>query len=122
MVYYGRALRLKANHRNSIIGAGQTLRDRGQKGRLHQLLIRWHIICRPQSTRRIVYTGDIYIRSWEFYKSGQATSLPIRSEVKPMRASTPMHVTSLLVTEDRSDLIPLHVGTFGEDKEDLKAG
>lgn len=45
---------------------------------------RWHVTCRPNQVRRLVYTGDIYIRSWDLYKPNQATlhPAPTRDKVK----------------------------------------
>ncbi|RZF48943.1 hypothetical protein LSTR_LSTR003019 [Laodelphax striatellus] len=94
--YYEEALRLQNSHRTSFLGLARAVRSKGPKARLHQLLLRWHMICCGQKRQRLVYTGDLYLRSWEHYKPGQVTSLPEQSD-RPVVACNTVEMPSLLV-------------------------
>ncbi|XP_068082907.1 protein O-mannosyl-transferase TMTC1 [Anabrus simplex] len=60
--YYRKALQLTATHRISLLGALRVLRAKGQYPRVHQLMIRAHIMYQDHRGG-VVYTGDLYIRS-----------------------------------------------------------
>ncbi|XP_075235053.1 protein O-mannosyl-transferase TMTC1-like [Lycorma delicatula] len=103
--YYEKALRIQSDHKASFLGMAKTYRARGQKAQLHQLLLRWHMICCVQRRSRIVYTGDLYLRSWELYKPGQVTSLPEHAKPShrlnhhhPHLACTNVEMAPLLVS------------------------
>lgn len=52
---------------------------------------RWHVTCRPNQVRRLVYTGDIYIRSWDLYKPNQATLHPASTRDKVKTPCSVIH-------------------------------
>ncbi|XP_068082908.1 protein O-mannosyl-transferase TMTC1 [Anabrus simplex] len=64
LVYYQRALSVSATHKQSLLGAAKILRAKGQWARIHQLMIRSLVMSRDHRGG-IVYTGDLYIRSWK---------------------------------------------------------
>ncbi|XP_018904384.2 protein O-mannosyl-transferase TMTC4 [Bemisia tabaci] len=79
--YYEDALSISFSHLESLLGLARCLRSRGQKSRLQQILLRWHI---QQGNIEVrwsggslpgVYAGDLYLGSWELYKQGQVTSV-----------------------------------------------
>nr|CAD7199727.1 unnamed protein product [Timema douglasi] len=61
--YFYKALAFSSTHQISLLGAAKILRSKGQWPRIHQLMIRYHIISRDHKGG-VVYTGDLYIRKW----------------------------------------------------------
>ncbi|XP_063229083.1 protein O-mannosyl-transferase TMTC1-like [Bacillus rossius redtenbacheri] len=59
---YQGALSLSPTHRASLLGAARILRTKGQWPRIHQLMIRYHVMSSDHKGG-VVYTGDLYIRS-----------------------------------------------------------
>ncbi|KAI5702804.1 hypothetical protein M8J75_004333 [Diaphorina citri] len=76
---YEKSLWLDYKHRDSILGLALSFRLQGQTARLHQLIMRWHVILNKRahhSKGPLVYSGDLYITRWDEYKQGQITSIP----------------------------------------------
>ncbi|XP_018311479.1 transmembrane and TPR repeat-containing protein 1 [Mycetomoellerius zeteki] len=62
--YYFKAMEIFPSHKPSLIGTLRILRSRGQWSRVHQLIIRWHLMLRAKRGG-FIYRGDLYIRAWE---------------------------------------------------------
>ncbi|XP_069696734.1 protein O-mannosyl-transferase TMTC1-like [Periplaneta americana] len=85
--YYEKALAVSATHRPSLLGAARILRAKGQWPRVHQLMIRFHIMSRGERDG-FLFSGDLYIRSWELEREsshrnlGLSDSPPVQQEVQ----------------------------------------
>uniref|UniRef100_A0A8D8VDP2 dolichyl-phosphate-mannose--protein mannosyltransferase n=4 Tax=Cacopsylla melanoneura TaxID=428564 RepID=A0A8D8VDP2_9HEMI len=72
-LFYSKALELQSNHLLSWLGLAKSLRSMGQKSRLHQILIRWHIESSLSRTS-LVYSGDLYLRGHQVRSPPSPTS------------------------------------------------
>ncbi|XP_050544980.1 protein O-mannosyl-transferase TMTC1-like [Daktulosphaira vitifoliae] len=84
LFYYKRAMTVKMEHRDSVLGLARVLRDQGQKSRVYRLITWWQTTRRSNSVPgggRIVFAGDLYVKGWQLYKQGQTTApLPSGSD------------------------------------------
>ncbi|XP_050421177.1 protein O-mannosyl-transferase TMTC1-like [Adelges cooleyi] len=77
LFYFKRAMAVKMEHRESVLGLARVLRDQGQKSRVYRLITWWQMIRRRHSVQgggRIVFAGDLYVKGWQLYKQGQTTA------------------------------------------------